>query len=103
MHYGAAVQYAVSIYRRVLDFSAMDVLQRADWHGSPVHLGELFMVRKNASRRDASFAAINLAGSCASGWDSIVTSCKRKVCRTQDDVLTTGEEWKTAMIEKGWQ
>jgi hypothetical protein len=25
----------------------MDVLQRPDWYGSPVHLGELFMVRKN--------------------------------------------------------
>ena len=26
-----------------------------------------------------------------------------KVCRTQDEVFTTGEEWKAAMIEKGWQ
>jgi hypothetical protein len=24
-----------------------------------------------------------------------------KVCRTQDDVLTTGEQWKAAMVEKG--
>ena len=26
-----------------------------------------------------------------------------QVCRTQDEVLTTGEQWKAAMIEKGWQ
>ena len=26
-----------------------------------------------------------------------------QVCRTQDDVLTTGEQWKAAMVEKGWQ
>ena len=25
------------------------------------------------------------------------------VCRSQDEVLTTGEQWKAAMIEKGWQ
>jgi hypothetical protein len=25
-----------------------------------------------------------------------------QVCRTQDDVLTTGEQWKAAMIDKGW-
>jgi hypothetical protein len=24
-----------------------------------------------------------------------------KVCRSQDDVLTTGEQWKASMIEKG--
>jgi len=24
------------------------------------------------------------------------------VCRTQDEVLTTGEQWKAAMIAKGW-
>jgi hypothetical protein len=25
-----------------------------------------------------------------------------QVCRDQDDVLTAGEMWKTAMVEKGW-
>ena len=25
-----------------------------------------------------------------------------QVCRTQEEVLSTGEEWKAAMIEKGW-
>ena len=23
-------------------------------------------------------------------------------CRTQEDLLTTGEPWKTAMLENGW-
>jgi hypothetical protein len=26
-----------------------------------------------------------------------------QVYRTQDEVLTTGEQWKAAMIEKGWR
>jgi hypothetical protein len=25
------------------------------------------------------------------------------VCRSQDEVLTTAESWKAAMLEKGWQ
>lgn len=24
------------------------------------------------------------------------------VCRSQDDVLTAGEQWKAALVEKGW-
>ena len=27
---------------------------------------------------------------------------RSEVFRSQDDVLTAGETWKTAMIEKGW-
>jgi hypothetical protein len=46
---------------------SIDVLQRPDWHGSPVHLAELFMMRKMASKRAASFAAINLAGNVPPG------------------------------------
>lgn len=25
-----------------------------------------------------------------------------QVCRTQDEVLATGETWKAALLEKGW-
>jgi hypothetical protein len=25
-----------------------------------------------------------------------------QVCRNQDEVFTTGEQWKAAMIEKAW-
>jgi len=25
-----------------------------------------------------------------------------QVCRSQDEGLTTGEQWKAAMIDKGW-
>ena len=25
-----------------------------------------------------------------------------QVCRSQDEVFTTGEQWKAAMIEKSW-
>jgi hypothetical protein len=25
-----------------------------------------------------------------------------QVCRSQEEVFTTGEQWKAAMMEKGW-
>jgi hypothetical protein len=28
---------------------------------------------------------------------------RSEVFRSQDDVLTAGETWKAAMVEKGWQ
>jgi hypothetical protein len=27
---------------------------------------------------------------------------RSQVCRTDDEVLTTGEHWEAAMIEEGW-
>ena len=34
------------------------------------------------------------------GRDEIVQT---QVCRSQDEVLTTGEQWKAAMLEKRWR
>jgi hypothetical protein len=43
----------------------------------------------------------------ALGWElrlEVVGSLQRsEVCRTQDEVLDTSEQWKAAMIEKGWR
>jgi hypothetical protein len=85
----------------VLDFPAADVLQPPNWYGSPVELGELFILKKN--RR----TAMCRLRSHQFGWevrlfigpDEIVQT---QVCRSQEGVLTTGEQWKAAMIEKGW-
>jgi len=75
----------------VLHSPATQVLQRLDWHGSPIELGELFIKRKNGreatcKRRSHQF-----------GWELLLVVGRRlevvqsQVCRTQDDVLTTGE------------
>jgi hypothetical protein len=43
------------------------------------------------------------------GWEvlllvgSQLEVVQSQVCRTQDEVLTTGEQWKAAMTEKGWE
>ncbi len=79
-----------------------DALQRPDWYGSAVDLGELFILTK--SRRQARC----LVRTHQFGWElrlfvgteqELVQS---QVCRTQEQVLSTGEKWKAAMGEKGW-
>jgi hypothetical protein len=87
----------------VLHSAAVDVLQRPDWHGSPVELGELFILKRN--RRQA----VCKLRSHQFGWEvrlfigAQADIVQTQVCRTQDEVLTTGEQWKAAMIEKGWK
>jgi hypothetical protein len=66
-------------------------------------LGELFILKKN--RRQA----VCKLRSHQFGWEvrlfigAQLDMLQRQVCRTQDEVLTTGEQWKAAMIEKGWK
>jgi hypothetical protein len=78
------------------------ILQRSHWYGSPVHLGELFLVRKN------DVEARCVLRSHQFGWElGLQVGISRefvqtKVCRSQHEVLTTGEQWKAAMLEKSW-
>jgi hypothetical protein len=85
-----------------VESGATEVLQRFDWHGSPIDLGELFIVKKNGRE------AVCKLRSHQFGWELLLFVGRQleivqsQVCRSQDDVLATGERWKAAMIEKGW-
>ena len=79
----------------------LEVLQRFTWNGTPREIGDLFRLQKN--RRDARAVIF----SHQFGWEvrllvgsqeELVSS---QVCRTQEEVLNAGEQWKAAMIEKG--
>lgn len=80
----------------------MQFLQRSNWHGSPVDLGEVFIVKKN--RREATCKL----RTHQFGWELLLfigaqaEVVQSQVCRSQDEVLDTSEQWKAAMIEKGW-
>lgn len=82
--------------------SMLQVLQRHDWHGSPVDLGELFILHKHRRKAQCQLLSHQF------GWElrllvgSQLEIVQTQVCRTQDDVLTTGEQWKAAMMAKGW-
>ena len=65
-------------------------------------MGDLFRLTKNPLEAGAALFSHQF------GWEvrllvgrqfEVVQS---QVCRTQDEVLTTGEEWKAAMLEQGW-
>jgi hypothetical protein len=81
---------------------ALQVLQRPDWHGTSRELGDLFVLHKNRREARAVIVTHQL------GWEvrllvgAQLEVVQTQVCRTQEDVLSTGEQWKAAMLEKGW-
>ena len=79
-----------------------DALQRHDWYGRPVNLGELFILKKSGREATCQLRSHQFGWELRLfiGADDIVQT---QVCRSQDEVLNTGEQWKAAMIEKGWQ
>jgi hypothetical protein len=92
-----------SVLQSLCTIASMQVLQRPDWHGSPRDLGELFIVRKKSREATCKLRTHQL------GWEVLLFVGRQlevvqsQVCRTQDEVLTIGEQWKAAMIEKGCQ
>ena len=80
----------------------LQVLQRPHWHGTPIELGDLFRLQKNRREARAALFTHQL------GWEvrllvgSQLEVVQTQVCRDQEEVLTTGERWKQAMLEKGW-
>jgi hypothetical protein len=80
----------------------LQVLQRPHWHGTPVALGELFILHKNRRGAKAIIFTHQL------GWEvrlligAQAEVVQTQVCRTQDEVFDCGEQWKAAMVEKGW-
>jgi len=80
----------------------IDAVPAEDWNGSSTELGELFVMRRG--RREIRCKLF----SHQSGWELRLVMGVRadvmldKVCASQDDVLRAGEQWKTALIDKGW-
>ena len=79
------------------------VLQRPDWHGTLIELGDLFRLHKNRREARAALFTHQL------GWEvrllagSQLEVVQTQVCRDQQEVLATGERGKEAMAEKGWR
>ena len=73
------------------------------WYGTPIELGDLFRLQKNRREARAALFTHQL------GWEvrllvgSQLEVVQTQVCHDQEEVLTTGEQWKNAMIEKEWR
>jgi hypothetical protein len=77
-----------------------EVLQRLTWDGRPRELGDLFVVQKGSKTARCQLVTNQLGWECPLlvGQELV----QSQVCRHQDDVFTTGETWKAAMLEKDW-
>ena len=81
----------------------IEVLQRLAWNGTPKELGDLFRLQKNRREARAVLSSHQL------GWEvrllvgRQLEAVRTQVCRSQEDVLSTGEPWKAAMLAEGWK
>lgn len=80
----------------------IEVLQRETWHGEPNELGDLFRLTK--ARRHARATLYTHIF----GWEAKLfvgaseEPVQTQVCRSQEEVLATGERWRAALEAKGW-
>lgn len=79
----------------------LDVLQRFTWSGVTQDLGEMFILKKNS--RTAVCRLFSHQFGCEVRLMVGDEILRTQVCRTQEEVFTTGEQWKTAMETRGWR
>jgi len=81
----------------------LQVLQRDNRDDKAKDLGDLFVLHKGSNRRVARCALTTHI----LGWECRLMIGREllqsKVCRSQEEVFSAGEEWKAAMMEKGWK
>jgi len=74
---------------------------REYWEGPPVRISSGWRLTKGTHTAECELFAHQL------GWELRLLTGQElrmsQICRSQDEVLTTSEQWKAAMIEKGWQ
>ena len=84
---------------------AMNTLQRVVWDGHPVSLGNAFERRKPKGLRERH--ALCRLDTPRFGYELRFEvnglMSRTQVCRSKDEVLDLSEQWRAAMLEKGWQ
>lgn len=77
---------------------------RSVWNGTPTKGGDLFTLRKDKDGR-SHFAVCELWSSIF-GWEVrlLINSelHQSRICRSVHEWADTMDEWKAALIEKGW-
>ena len=80
----------------------LEVLQRPIWTGEPKDLGELFTLRKDGREAVCKLVTHLFGWECRLYIGQHEEIVQSQVCRTDDEVLTTGETWKAALQKRGW-
>lgn len=82
----------------------LDILQRYDWHGETIKQGDAIRMAKGIGGQERQ--AVGELWSHQLGWEIRLFIDREwhrsKVCRSQEEVFTTINEWKAALVEKGW-
>lgn len=82
----------------------MPILHRPVGSGTPLYIGDLFRLQE--ARHSAVLEASCRLLSHPLGWElqlEVAGSLQRsQVCRSQDEVLITSDQWKAAMLQSGW-
>jgi hypothetical protein len=81
------------------------VVQRPDWHGPATLLGEGWRLRKVVCGHPRQ--AVSELWSHQLGWElRLVIDAgdleRSQVVRSNDEILTVTEQWKAAMVSRGW-
>jgi hypothetical protein len=79
-----------------------NVLQRPNWYGSPVELGDLFTLKKNRRAAVCKLRSHQFSWKLQLFIGNQTELVQSQACRSKEDVLSTGERWKAPMNEKGW-
>ena len=82
----------------------MSALYREHFDG-PVDLGEGFRLHKDRAGRQ--LEAICWLRTHQLGWEMVLNVNgnlqRSEVCRSQDEVLDRTEQWKAALVGRGWR
>ena len=77
----------------------MDVQQREQWNGEPAFLGNAWIMNKGPHTATCALFSHQF------GWELRLTIgelLRTQVCRSTDEVLRVQEEWRTALIGRGY-
>jgi hypothetical protein len=76
---------------------ALQVLQRPGWDGEPKGIGELFILRKDGREAVCGLWTHWAGWECRLAVGNPDEIVQTQVCRTQDEVFSAGERWKSAL------
>ena len=83
----------------------MNTPQREHWSGQPAELGEAWRLRKLGCgpAKEAVCRLLSHQFGCELRPEASGELIASQVCRNNEQVLTTQEQWKKAVVEKGWR
>jgi len=78
----------------------VQVLQRPDWYGEPIRLSRIWHLSKGRRYAECTLYSHQF------GWELRLVAgievLQTRVCRSEDEVLNTHEDWHRAMVATGW-